>query len=96
MSKSVTLENPIKRGDQVITEISLRKPLAGELRGLSLIDVLNMQFNALQKLLPRITTPTLTEIEVAQLDVADLTQLSVEVTGFFLTKAAKEESSQPV
>lgn len=95
MSKSVTLENPIKRGDQVITEIGLRKPLAGELRGLSLIDVLNMQFNALQKLLPRITTPTLTEIEVAQLDVADLTQLSVEVTGFFLTKAAKEESSQP-
>lgn len=68
--------------------------MAGELRGLSLVDVLNMQFNALQKLLPRITIPALTEHEVAQLDVADLTQLGVEATGFFLTRAAKEQASQ--
>ena len=38
MSKEniVTLENPIKRGEQVIEKITLMKPNAGTLRGVSL------------------------------------------------------------
>ena len=36
--KTVKLETPIKRGETEITVVKLRKPKAGELRGLSLSD----------------------------------------------------------
>ena len=36
---TVILDEPLQRGDTVITEIQLRKPKAGELRGVSLVDV---------------------------------------------------------
>ena len=44
---TVTLETPIKRGDQVITSLSLRKPAAGELRGVALADLLRLDVAAL-------------------------------------------------
>lgn len=60
----------------------MRKPGAGELRGVSLMDLMRMDVTALHTVLPRITTPTLTTADVSRLDPADLTQLAVEVTGF--------------
>ena len=33
---TVTLETPLKRGDQTITAVTLRKPASGELRGVAL------------------------------------------------------------
>ncbi|MCP5699566.1 phage tail assembly protein, partial [Klebsiella pneumoniae] len=63
MSKEniVTLENPIKRGEQVIEKITLMKPNAGTLRGVSLADVARSEVDALIKVLPRMTSPSLTE-----------------------------------
>ena len=84
---TVTLEAPIKRGDQVITSLSLRKPAAGELRGVALADLLRLDVAALITLLPRITSPTLTAHEAGQLDLVDLTALGTEVLGFFVSKA---------
>lgn len=89
MQKTITLDTPLKRGETEITEVTLRKPASGELRGLEIHDLLRMDVTANIKLLPRITTPTLTEAEVAALDPADLTQLASEVTGFLLPKAAR-------
>lgn len=89
----ITLDEPLKRGDQSITAITVRKPDSGALRGLSLVDVLRMDVDALRKLLPRITDPTLTEADVANLDPADLMQLASKVTGFLLTKAARQDAS---
>lgn len=93
MSDPVTLDTPLKRGDKAITDIRLRKPMSGELRGLSLTDVLQLDVSALHKLLPRISDPTLTEQEVSQLDPADLVQLGTEVVGFFITKGKLEDAS---
>lgn len=87
---TVTLETPIIRGEQTITAVSVRKPQAGELRGLSLTDVLRMEISALITLLPRITTPSLTTQDVAGLDPADLVALGNEVLGFFMSKAERE------
>lgn len=84
---TVTLDEPIVRGDQKITSVTVRKPAAGELRGISLADLLKLDVGALHTVLPRITAPTLTTQDVAQMDVADLAQLGSEVVGFFLTKA---------
>lgn len=91
MSKSntITLDQPIKRGDSEITSVELRKPVSGELRGLTLTDLLQMDVNALQRILPRISTPTLTEMEAAALDPADLVQFGSMVAGFLLPKAAQ-------
>ncbi|MGL5036945.1 MAG: phage tail assembly protein [Aeromonas sp.] len=84
--KHITLDQAIARGETTITDIELRKPKAGELRGLNLADVLQMDVNALTKLLPRITTPALTEAEIGGMDPADFVQLGGEVAGFLVPK----------
>lgn len=84
---SITLETPLQRGDQTIDSIALRKPAAGELRGIALADLLRLDVAALIAVLPRITSPTLTPQDVQQLDLVDLTALGTEVLGFFMSKA---------
>lgn len=84
--KTVTLDNPIQRGEQTISDIVVRKPMAGQLRGLNMTDILQMDVNALSKLLPRITSPALTEVDIGAMDPADLMQLGQEVSAFLLPK----------
>lgn len=88
----VELDTPIKRGEQVITEVELRKPSSGELRGIQLADLLQMDVSALIKLLPRISP--LTEAELRAMDPADLVALGVKVTGFLLQKRTMTDASQ--
>jgi|TARA_Y100001949_G_scaffold174812_1_gene183099 hypothetical protein len=90
--KIVELDGPIVRGSQTITSITLRKPMAGELRGVSLVDLMQMEVLALRKVLPRITTPTLADVEIGRMDPADLLQCGVAVAGFLLQKSAREAS----
>jgi len=89
---TVTLDEPIQRGDQTISEISLRKPNAGELRGVSLVELAQLDVSALHKVLPRITAPPLTEADISKLCLADLLALGAEIAGFF---ARKDAPSQP-
>lgn len=92
-TETVTLDSPIVRGETTIETIAIRKPMAGELRGVSLVELMQMDVLALRKVLPRITTPSLTDIEVGRMDPADLVQCGVVVTGFLLTKSAKQAAS---
>lgn len=85
---TVTLDTPLKRGDTEITTIELRKPDAGALRGTNLNDLILLDVNALAKVLPRISTPALTEHDVFRLDPADLVQLGAEFGSFLAPKAA--------
>ena len=84
----VTLENPIKRGEQVVSAITLIKPNAGTLRGVSLAAVANSEVDALIKVLPRMTAPMLTEQEVAALELPDLVALAGKVVGFLSPNSA--------
>ncbi|CAN7191507.1 phage tail assembly protein [Trinickia sp. LjRoot230] len=86
---TVTLDTPITRGEQTITEIALRKPSAGELRGTSLNALVNLDVDALGKVLPRISSPALTEYDVRELDPADLVQLGVAFADFLLPNRAR-------
>ena len=90
MSKEniVTLENPIKRGEQVIEKITLMKPNAGTLRGVSLADVARSEVDALIKVLPRMTYPALTEHEVMRLEASDLILFAGKVVGFLSPSSA--------
>ena len=88
---TVTLDTPIKRGNSEITEVTLRKPSAGELRGVSLAELLQMKVDALQTVLPRITNPILHKQDMATLDPADLVNMGTVVVGFLLTKETKRD-----
>ena len=90
---TVVLDTPIRRGTTVIESITLRKPNSGELRGVSLAELLQMDVNSLIKVLPRISTPTLTAVEISTMDPADLFALSTKVSGFLLQKSMKTDAS---
>ncbi len=89
----IQLDTPLARGEQMITEITLRKPKAGELRGTSLADLASLKFDALQVIFPRITTPALTEADVANLALADFVQLGGAFTNFLLPKSMQTHTA---
>ncbi|VVD78306.1 phage tail assembly protein [Pandoraea fibrosis] len=93
MPEIITLDTPIKSGKNEITSLELRKPGAGELRGINLSDLAQMSVDALIKVLPRITSPSLADHEVASMDPADLLQCGLTVSGFLLPRAAKPDVS---
>lgn len=82
----VELDEAINRGGQKINKITLRRPKAGALRGLNLIDVAHLDVTSLVKLLPRISDPALTEFDVQNMDLSDLTALGTEVASFLAQK----------
>lgn len=91
MSKEniVTLEKSITRGEQEITKIEMLKPTAGTLRGVGLAAVANSDVDALIKVLPRMTLPSLTEQEVAALALPDFLSLAGAVVGFLSPNSAQ-------
>lgn len=93
-NNTIVLDHPIKRGEQLIDSLQLRKPSVGALRGIKMIDLLQMEVSTLAVLLPRISTPTLTAADVNQLDPADLIVIASEVASFFLQKAVREFLSE--
>lgn len=88
----VTLDEPITRGDDTIATVRLRKPRSGELRGLSMVDLVRLEVTTLRDLLPRISDPVLTKEDVDQLQPNDLFQLSSEVAAFLLPKEMNPDS----
>lgn len=95
-AQTIQLDSPFQRGEQVIKEITLRKPLAGELRGTALSALVSLDVDALQRILPRISTPTLTEADIGSLDPADLVQLGGAFAGFLLPKALQANMAYPI
>lgn len=83
----ITLETPITRGKQKITQVTVTKPNSGALRGASLAGLIRLEVNDLHIVLPRVTTPNLTTQEVTALDPVDLMALGLEVAGFFASQA---------
>ncbi|MEX1197814.1 MAG: phage tail assembly protein [Pseudohongiellaceae bacterium] len=86
---TVTLETPIRRGNTTVKEVHVRKPVAGAFRGVALVDVLQMEAQALQKVLPRITDPALQEQEIRNLDPADMFQFGEVLAGYVTPKKYK-------
>jgi hypothetical protein len=57
---TISLAEPIRRGEQVIAAIDLTKPKGRALRGLALQDLMRTDIVALLTLIPRISNPPLT------------------------------------
>jgi hypothetical protein len=90
--RTVMLDAPIMRGAQTIDTLQLRKPRSGELRGLSLVDLGQLKVDALIKILPRISMPTITEVEVGNMETADLLACGAEIGGFLLQKSQRMDA----
>lgn len=90
-SVTVTLSTPVKRGGGDIKSVTLRSPSSGELRGLTLVDLLNLDVDALQTVLPRISSPSLTKHEIAAMPGHDLVRLGTEVSIFLTPKGDQEQ-----
>ncbi|ADU99021.1 phage tail assembly protein [Alicycliphilus denitrificans] len=88
--REVILDVPLQRPGGELRKVLIRKPNAGALRGLSLIELLNMNTTALQTIIPRITEPMIHKPEVNQIDPADLVAIGTEVAGFLVPKAQRE------
>ena len=65
-----------------VGEIELRKPNAGNLRGLNLISVVEMHFDAAMTLLPRISK--LNERDILNMEPENFAPLMTEIAGFFV------------
>ncbi len=84
---AVTLSAPITIDGQDVNEITLRKPSPGELRGLSMVDVLRMDIDTMFKLLPRITQPPLSAAQISsEIEPEDFTELASKTLLFFAKK----------
>lgn len=90
--ETIPLDTPIVRGEQRITEITLRKPTAGELRGVTLSALALADVDALITVVPRISTPTLLKHDIAAMDPADLAVIGAKVIGFLTQKQPVEQS----
>ncbi len=89
---TVTLEQPIMRGETKIDKVTVLKPNSGALRGVRLQPLMDMDVDSMMQVLPRITMPTLTKNDVLSLAAGDLVNLSVQVVNFLLPKSVMPDS----
>lgn len=87
-----TLHSPLQRGETLITVVDVRRPASGELRGISLVKLAELDANTLAVVLPRVTSPTLTKPDIDRLDPADLFALGVYAAGFLAPKNVLEDA----
>lgn len=87
--KTVTLSEPIElsEGADKITSLTLRRPGPGDLRGLSVAQLLLADADTYYEFLPRVVTPVLTSEQIVEkLDVADLISVMDKCGEFFAGK----------
>ncbi|KAF0115501.1 MAG: phage-related tail protein [Hyphomonadaceae bacterium] len=89
--QEVIFDTPLVFGDQTIEKVLIRKPLSGELRGLSLIDVGRLELDALFKVLPRVTMPSIPRESLEKMDLSDLMAMGLKVAGFLTPRRMKTD-----
>ena len=85
----VTLDSPVQRGEQKIEKVTVAKPNAGTLRGVSLASLAQSDVDALIKVLPRMTYPALTTQELTAMNLPDMLSLAAKVIGFLSPASAE-------
>ncbi len=88
---TIELDHPVIRGETEIRTVQIRKPKAGDLRGLSLSDLFDMKTDTVLTVIPRVSIPTLTTHEASQLEVSDLFKFSVRLVAVLLPEESQQE-----
>lgn len=92
LTVKVDLDTPLTRGDDKIDAVTLRKPLGGALRGVKVVDLLNLDLVSASKVVPRISDPVVTEQEFMSMEAEDCTAIAGEIAAFLLQKKQKAEA----
>ncbi|MCI4411973.1 MAG: phage tail assembly protein [Thiotrichales bacterium] len=82
--KTIELNRPLDN----VTIVEIREPKAGELRGLKMADIIQLDVTAMATLLPRISNLSARDME--NLSTADLTKLFTETLSFFVDSSQAE------
>lgn len=93
MNTEITLNVPIEFGDQKIKMIALRRPSSGDLRGCKLLDLLQMDVDAVIKVLPRVANEIASEQVALKLDPSDLAKVAKELVSFFSSTPTNSQST---
>ena len=76
--------NPLEtQAGDPIEKVTLREPDAGALRGLKLVDLMQLDVVSLHALIPRISEPHIDKVTVKQISLPDLAELGGELLDFF-------------
>jgi len=86
----ITLTKPFKRGDKQVTEVLIREPVAGELRGVNLAELMQMEVNTVGKVLERVSEPMIDSATFSGFNPRDLTNLSVGLISFFVDTSSSQ------
>lgn len=84
---TITLDEPITRSATTVTEVVVRKPNSGALRGVRLAALMEMDVDSAILVLPRVTAPALTKAELLMMAPADMVNLTKELVLFLLPKS---------
>lgn len=95
-TQQVKLKTGFKSGKSIITELTIRKPLTGDLRGVKLVNFIELDIDSLAKVLPRVTTPSIEEHEVFELDLMDLTEITKAIASFLSETSSSAKTESPV
>ncbi|WP_272533984.1 phage tail assembly protein [Providencia sp. PROV212] len=93
MAEVIQLDTSFKlESGQEVTEITITDTMkqVGALRGLKLYDVMTSDVDSLIKLLPRVTSPRLTERDVSQLPIPSFNALATGIANFLVPSSPPE------
>jgi len=94
--EKVKLTTPVTIGKDKVSEITLREPSPGELRGVKLSNLLQLDVATVITVLPRVTTPYLDEGTVSKLPMKDFTKLGTTLMGFFVDADEMGQTTEPL
>jgi len=80
-NQTITLSTAVEINGKKIKSITLREPMSGELRGLSMLEVVQLNTDAITTLAPRISD--LTETHMVNMGASDLLAVGGAIAGFF-------------
>jgi hypothetical protein len=89
---TVKLIEPILRGSEQITVLTLRKPTAGEFRGIKLSELLQGDQASLARLLERICDPALTPKEIGDMDPGNFVRCYGAISRFFRMDEGEDQA----
>ncbi len=90
--KTINLSGELQVGGKPLTEVNLRAPKSGELRGLSLLELGRISTDEVLKLIPRITMPPLTDEQASELSASELMEIGMEISNFLVAPQLKTGS----
>jgi len=92
--EKITLSTPLTIGKDQVSEITLREPSPGELRGVKLSNLLQLDVATVITVLPRVTAPYLDEGTISKLPMRDFTKLATGLVGFFVDAGETEPTAK--